>query len=144
MFQACQREKNLQNRFSFPFYDFRLPNLGKTTEQTLLFKMRPTNHYSTLFTEEQGWGRKEKQKVAKQALLTKSYPAPPVPNSHNTENPRYLVSLSMPTQSRQAEVEDLFYINSYCKVKNLNKITLPPFVSIDPWKTNFSCSDTLI
>jgi len=31
------------------------------------------------------------------------------------------LSLSIPTQSRQAEVEDSFYISSYRKVKNLKK-----------------------
>lgn len=46
----------------------------------------------------------------------------------------FSLSFSIPTQSRQAEVEDLFYINSYCKVKNLNKVTLPTSVSTDPGK----------
>lgn len=50
--------------------------------------MKPTNHCSTLFTEEQ----EEKEKKAKQILFTKLYPVHPASHSHNAQNPMYLVS----------------------------------------------------
>lgn len=116
------------------FYDSQLSNLGKTTEKILVFKMRNTNHCISLYTEEQRGGKiKEGGEIAKLTLPYKIlfYPSSSPFPMHKTPHIQVIgngtetllsLSLSIPTQSRQAEVEDSCCINSCNEVKSLNKM----------------------
>lgn len=143
MFQAWQREKQLEKSFHFLFMTIIWQSWGKPLSKYYCLRWNPQIATAHL-TEEQGWRRKWKRQTKHH--LENPIPSLqfPIPIAHRTpgvwSQKTALLSLSILNPIRQAEAG--FYINSYCKFKNLNKITLSSAASIDPWKTNLSsCRD---